>query len=159
MEPPGPPVGRRYAAPMSQGWHRVFRGLYRLLRWTDPLIRTGWRQVGIGNIVELTVIGRRSHAPRSVLLGLLRVADRMYLGHPDGEAGWTLDLAAAAEGRLVMHGLPSLEFRPVLLPHGAERDAVISATGQHPFPGNLLYRLGRRHVLATGVYFRLEPAT
>ena len=83
----------------------------------------------------------------------------MYLGHPDGEAGWTRDLQAAGEGRLVMHGLPPLDFRPVLLPLGAERDAVISATGQHPFPGNLVYRLGRRHVLATGVYFRLEPVS
>ena len=143
---------------MSQGWHRVFRGTYRFLGWVDPLIRAGWHQVGIGNVVELRVVGRHSGRQRSLMLGLLRVGDGMYLGHPDGEAGWTLDLAAAGEGRLVMRGLPPLVFRPERLSPGSERDAVIQATDQHPFPGNLLYRLGRRHVQAAGVYFRLEPA-
>jgi hypothetical protein len=39
---------------------------------------------------------------------------------------------------------------------GAEREAAILATMQHPFPGNVIYRLGRSHVRATGVFFRLE---
>jgi hypothetical protein len=38
----------------------------------------------------------------------------------------------------------------------AERESVIRATGQQPFPGNLSYRLGRRHIRAVGVFFRLE---
>ena len=38
-----------------------------------------------------------------------------------------------------------------------ERERAIRATGQHPFPGNMVYRLGRRHVRSQGVYFRLDP--
>ena len=42
---------------------------------------------------------------------------------------------------------------------GVERDAVIFATAdQQPFPGNLLYRVARRHILSEGRYFRLDPA-
>ena len=29
---------------------------------------------------------------------------------------------------------------------------------QHPFPGNVLYWLARRHVRAVGTYYRIEPA-
>ena len=44
------------------------------------------------------------------------------------------------------------------LPNGPERDAVIQATAeQQPFPGNLIYRAARRHILSEGRYFRLEP--
>lgn len=39
---------------------------------------------------------------------------------------------------------------------GVEREHAIMATDQHPFPGNLIYRLGRRHVLAAGRYYRPE---
>lgn len=39
-----------------------------------------------------------------------------------------------------------------------ERDAVILVTSeQQPFPGNLMYRAARRHILSEGRYFRLEP--
>jgi hypothetical protein len=41
---------------------------------------------------------------------------------------------------------------------GPERDAAIHAAArQQPFPGDLLYRASLPHVLAVGVYFRLEP--
>ncbi len=52
-------------------------------------------------------------------------------------------------------------FSAAQLSAGSERDAVIGSTGQHPFPGNLVYRLGRGHVRQVGIYFRLtdrEPA-
>lgn len=91
------------------------------------------------------------------MLGILRVGDGIYLGHPNGESSWTRDLDAAPSAQLVLHGLPPLEIRARLLPNGPERTAVIGATGQHPFPGNLVYRLARRHVLAVGRYYRLEP--
>ena len=41
---------------------------------------------------------------------------------------------------------------------GLERrtQAAILATDQHPSPGDLAYRLGRRHVRAVGVFFRVE---
>ena len=41
---------------------------------------------------------------------------------------------------------------------GPERTAVIVATArQQPFPGNVVYRLARPHILAVGRYFRLDP--
>jgi hypothetical protein len=48
--------------------------------------------------------------------------------------------------------------RAARLPDGNERDAVILATAhQQPFPGNLAYRAASGHILAMGVYFRLDP--
>jgi hypothetical protein len=41
---------------------------------------------------------------------------------------------------------------------GPERDRAIAATSQHVFPGNVVYRLARRHIRAVGVYFALEIA-
>jgi hypothetical protein len=142
---------------VSRAWSIVFRVNYRLIRLLDPLIRPVWQAVGIGNVVELRVRGRRSGRERPVLVGLLRVAGRMYLGHPNGEAAWTRNFAAQGEGSLVVRGAAPVAVRPVRLGPGAERDAVVLATSQHPFPGNLLYRLARSHVRAVGVYFRLEP--
>ena len=55
---------------------------------------------------------------------------------------------------------PESEMEVVAVPlgSGAERDAVIRATGeQQPFPANVLYRCARRHILSEGRYFRLEP--
>jgi hypothetical protein len=142
---------------VSGAWSVAFRLLYRLLRLIDPLVRAWYRTGGAGNIVELRVMSRRSGRPRSVLVGLLRAGDALYVGHPDGHAEWTLDLEAAGEGQLVWaDGLP-LDFRPVPAGPGAEREAVIRATNQHPFPANVVYRLARRHVRAAGVYYRVEP--
>jgi hypothetical protein len=142
---------------VSGTWSRVFRGLYRVIGWLDPVLRSAHRAYGIGNVVELRVPGRRSGHQRTTLLGLLRVGDRMYLGHPNGDCGWTRNLEAAGGGELLLRGAPPVEFRAVRLSPGPERDVVIHSTGQHPFPGNAIYRLGRRHVLAVGTYFRLEP--
>lgn len=143
---------------MSRIWRRGFRLLYRILGLLDPLIRSVWGRAGLSNIVELRVLSRRSGRIRSVLIGVLRTPDGLYLGHPNGPAGWTLDLDAAGGGQLVLPGLPPLEFRAVPLSDGPERTAAIKATHQHPFPGNLVYRLARRHVLTAGRYYRLEPA-
>jgi hypothetical protein len=57
----------------------------------------------------------------------------------------------------MFHRGAPVAIRAVLLPPGQERSAVISATNQHPFPGNLVYWLARRHILAVGRYYRLEP--
>jgi len=46
-------------------------------------------------------------------------------------------------------------FSAARLALGDEREQAIRATGQHPFPGNLMYRLGRGHVRRHGVFFRL----
>jgi hypothetical protein len=85
------------------------------------------------------------------------VDDELYLGHPSGDTGWTLNLRAADKAVVESASLPATMVRSVVLAPGAERDEVVRATfRQHPFPGNLLYRLAGRHVSASGVFFRLE---
>jgi hypothetical protein len=138
----------------------LFRALYRLLRIMDPLIRMAYRGAGLGNVHELRVVARRRGQTRSLLLGLLRTDAGVYLGHPNGWAAWTRDLATAGRGELVWRDGEAVAFRPVLLPDGPEREAVIRATWhQHPFPGGIIYSAMRRHVRRNGVYFRLDPPT
>jgi hypothetical protein len=141
---------------MSGFWHRAFRLQYLILAFSDPLVRAVWRRFGIGNVVELTVERRDGAGDRIRMVGLLRVGRQRYLGHPDGHVGWTRDLevAGAAVYRWPEGG--TQPFQAVRLPDGPEREQAIRATSQHPFPGNLVYRLGRRHVRRAGIFFRLE---
>ena len=141
---------------MSSFWGRVFKVQYRLLAWFDPAIRAVWQRYGIGNILELRVARRDGKGERTRLLGLLHAGDGKYLGHPNGDVGWTRDLEAAGEGVLRYPNKVEWHVSAARLPQGEQRERAIRATGQHPFPGNLVYRLGRRHVRAAGVFFRLE---
>ncbi len=141
---------------VSRFWRATFRAQYRILARLDPLIRVVWRGVGIGNVVELRVAARSSGAIRSRMVGILHAGGRSYLGHPNGHAGWTRDLQAAGSGVMVWPNGFEWRFRALPLGIGEEREQAIRATGQHPFPGSLVYRLGRRHVRRVGVYFRIE---
>ncbi len=143
----------------STAWAIAFRIAYAVLRALDPLAQWGWYSVGIGITARLTVRGRRSGRSRSVLVGLLRVDGNWYVGHPNGEVGWTANLLEAREARLEPRPEAPITVIAVPLANGHERDAVIVATAeQQPFPGNLVYRAARRHILSEGRYFRLEPA-
>lgn len=142
---------------MSRGWSRAFRVLYWLLGALDPLMREFWETFGLGNVVEFRVRGHRSGLQRSILLGLLRAGNGLYLGHPNGATAWTRNVEAGGDGEVVLRHSPPVPVRMVRLEPGAEREAVIQSTGQHPFPGNLIYRLARGHIRAVGVYYRLEP--
>jgi hypothetical protein len=139
-------------------WPRWYRNMARL----DPLIERAWRWFGVGNLVRVVVVGRRTGRPRVVFLGLLRVGSRRYLGHPDVACGWTRNLEAAGAGELEQRDGGREPFAATLLPPGPERDAVIRATfRQHPFPGGPLYWLLRGNVHAVGRFYRLsrvEPA-
>ena len=144
--------------PVNDRWHAFFPRFYAGLRWLDPLIAAWWRRFGVGNTLVLEVEGRRTGIPRRVFLGLLVVGDRRYLGHPDGACAWTLNLDAAGGGRLLRPGRAPERVAASPLPAGPEREAVIKATfRQHPFPGNVLYWLARRHVREVGTYYRIEP--
>ena len=93
------------------------------------------------------------------MVGTLLAGGKTYIGHPDGDSAWTRDLRAAGRGVIRYHSGGEGPIRAELLDPDRdkdEREQAIRATGQHPFPGNLIYRLGRAHVRATGVYFRLE---
>jgi hypothetical protein len=146
-------------AAYSQAWDRYLRAQYRLIRLLDPLIRPIWSAVGLADTEELIVAGRISGRPRSVLVGLLLVDGRWYVGHPNGEAAqWVRNLAAAGRAAVRRRGGSAIPVRIWPLPPGSERDRIIRATfEQHPFPGNLVYYLARRHISAVGAFFRLEP--
>lgn len=143
---------------MSPVWRLGFRLLYAFLALTDPLIRAWWSRAGMGNVVELVAPGRRTGKRRSVMVGLLHANGRQYLGHPNGPVAWTRNVEAAGGGELNLHGVGPIPIRVVPLPRGEEREAAIRATWQHPFPGNVIYRLARGHILEAGVYYRVEPA-
>ena len=130
-----------------------------MIRLLDPMVRSQWRAFGLGNVVELRVAGRRSGRIRSVLLGLLQDDGHWFLGHPNGDVDWTRNLELAGTADLAFHGRPALTIRATRLPRGALRDRAILATSQHVFPGNLVYRLARRHIRAVGTFFEIEPAT
>jgi hypothetical protein len=139
-------------------WARFWRAWYRLIRVFEPAMNRIALRAGLGNIVLVRVRGRKSGLERSIPLGLLRVGETWYLGHPSAECAWTRNLEAAGEATVEGHGLPRVAVRAVRLAAGAERDAAIRAAfRQHPFPGNALYRLSGRHVVALGTFFRLEP--
>jgi deazaflavin-dependent oxidoreductase (nitroreductase family) len=143
----------------SAAWTVALRAEYTVLRLLDPLIRWMWFSVGIGITCRLTVRGRRTGRERSVLVGLLRVDGTWYVGHPNGEVGWTANLREAGRATIAPGAESSFEVTATPLSNGPERDGVIMATAdQQPFPGNLVYRAARRHILSEGRYFRLEPA-
>jgi len=153
------------AAPLparrSAAWTIGFRVFYRWLRLIDPLIRS-WIAAGspgLDGVIELRYVGRRSGRARRVLVTLLTVDSRWYVGHPNGEAGWVRSIEAAGVVDVDPPGADGSRLAVRRLAAGPERDAVIRATWtQQPFPGRLVYRAARRHVAAVGVYHRLEPS-
>jgi len=139
-------------------WRWYFRAQYRLIRLLAPFVATFWKAYGLGNVVELRVVGRRTSRPRPILLGLLQDGDRWFLGHPNGDAAWTRNLQAAGTATLSFRYPTVVAITAARLPAGELRDRAILATGQHVFPGNIVYRLARAHVRAVGVYFAIELA-
>ncbi|MDQ2935580.1 MAG: hypothetical protein M3R49_11510 [Chloroflexota bacterium] len=140
------------------GWAAAWRLTYGFLRLIDPWLRVSWRLGALGITSQLEVPGRRSGQSRSVLVGLLRVDERWYIGHPNGRAAWTRNLEAAGQAVIRPWSTIPVRVSATRLELGPERDAAIHAAArQQPFPGDLLYRASQRHVLAVGVYFRLEP--
>jgi hypothetical protein len=140
-------------------WGFFWPHWYRALRLADPFLRRWLQRARLGNVVELTVRGRHSGLPRTVLLGLLEDRGRWYLGHPDVACPWTLNLEAAGEGILVRPGSAPFHVRASRLGDGPERERAIRATfREHIFPGNVLYWLARDHIRPAGVFFRLETS-
>jgi hypothetical protein len=154
------PLAAPLPARRSAAWTVAFRVFYRGIRLMDPMIRS-WIAAGspgLDGVVELRYVGRRSGRARRVLVTLLTVDGRWYVGHPNGEAGWVRSIEASGMVDIEPPGLDGSRFAVRRLTPGPERDAVIRATWtQQPFPGRLVYRAARRHVAAVGVYHRLEP--
>ncbi len=133
--------------------------MYGFIGFLDPLIHPSWQASGVGlrNVVELRVAGRRTGAYRKILLTLLRDGDQWFLGHPNGDVNWTRNLEAAGTADIAFRRLPPVAVKARRLEPGELRDRAISSTGQHPFPANLLYRLARAHIRAVGVFFAIDP--
>jgi hypothetical protein len=140
----------------SARWNRWLPIQYGLIKLLNPLVRFLWRGFGIGNIIELRVVGRRTGLTRSVMLGLLRDGNLWFLGHPNGDVPWTLNLEAAGTGLLIFRPPTAIAVTARRLEPGDLRDRAIGATGQHVFPGNLVYRMARAHIRAVGAYFLVE---
>jgi hypothetical protein len=137
--------------------------MYAMIRFLDPWIRPVWASFGLRNVVELRVAGRRSGAQRRVLLTLLRDEEQWFLGHPNGDVSWTRNLESAGTADIAFPRSSSLAIRahrldPAEPGDASLRDRAIGSTGQHPFPGNVVYRLARAHIRAEGVYFAVRPA-
>jgi hypothetical protein len=142
----------------SAFWSRWFRVQYWVIGWLDPLVRAWWSRRGLGDTAELIVVGRRSGRTRRVLVGLLEVDGRWYVGHPNGDVHWTRNLRAAGRGAVRRPDGRPVEVVAHPLSAGPERSAAIRATFvQHPFPGNAIYHLAGRHIEAVGSFHRLEP--
>jgi len=138
-------------------WRLFFPFLYGFLRLTDPFWVWLTERRGLVNTVELFVVGRRTGRERRVMLGLLAVGDRRYLGHANGHAAWLHNLAAAGEGRMVIEKAGPIQVRAIRLEPGEEQDAVVrAASRQHPFPVDVAYRLARVSVRHDGLFFRIE---
>ena len=147
-------------APRASGfWRRALPVMYSVIGFLDPLLRASWQVSGLGlrNVVELRVAGRRSGKYRRVLLTLLQDGDQWFLAHPNGDVAWTRNLEAAGTADLAFRGLAPVAVRGRRLEPGELRDRAIRSTGQHPCPGNLVYRLARAHIRAVGVVFAIDP--
>ncbi|HVQ21885.1 MAG TPA: hypothetical protein VMT36_01310 [Candidatus Saccharimonadia bacterium] len=140
-------------------WRWFFPFLYGFLRLTDPFWRRLTEHRGLGNTVELLVVGRRTGRERGVMVGLLVVGGRRYLGHANRSAAWLRNLVDAGEGRLIVDGAAPIQVRAARIEPGAEQDAVVhAASRQHPFPVDVAYRLARASIRVDGVFVRLETA-
>lgn len=160
---PEPPSGDGASLSSEHGsaaWRLVWRAGYRLVRALDPLIRRAWkaRAPSLRRVVELDVAGRRTGRPRSIIVTGLTVDGQLYVGHPNGDVGWTRNVESAGLVRVVSVDGSERQMRATRLRQGPERESVIRSTwSQQPFPANLLYSAARGHVRRLGVYFRLEP--
>ncbi len=144
----------------SFGWRLAWRASYAVVRHLGPIVKlivAADVPSFPDRILELELIGRRTRRPRHVLVTLLTVDGRWYVGHPNGRAGWLSNLEAADRVRATILGRPPVEVRSVPLTLGPERTAAILETArQQPILARTLYRAARRHILRAGVYHRLE---
>lgn len=90
------------------------RGVVRRLldRGIAALARRG---AAPGGAVALTVVGRRSGAPRTLPVTPLALGGRVHLVAPYGVVGWVKDLRAAGEATIERGGTP-LRVRAIELP-------------------------------------------
>ena len=133
---------------MSRFWAVAFPRFYRLIRFFERPIRVLTRRYGLGDTVEVTIVGPRTGRARSVLLGLLRVRGDWYVGHPNGACGWTRALDSAGEASLEAAGGVADEGL-VVEEEAVAGELIAGVLEAAPESGELLFgqRGGRRGVL------------
>ena len=124
-----------------------------------PLMRFAWRRNTALPFRELLVAGRRTGRERRLLVSLIQVGERRFVGHPNGRAAWTDNVAAAGTCTLVDRDGTAERVRMVEVSNPADRDAVIDATTRLPAPSGWIYRAARKHIRAIGRFFEVLPAT
>ena len=143
-------------APRESGSGAGRSAQYALIKFLDLLIRREWRStgIGLGNVVELRVAGRRSGRYRSVLLTLLREGERWFLGHPNGDVAWTLNLEAAGTADSSSPG--PCRSRSVLVDSPARPRCADAPLRPAPVPATSSTGPPARHIRAVGVYFEVD---
>lgn len=152
----GPSNVETQTAGRSRFWSVVLSGYLRGV--PTPLMRSAWRRNDELPFSEVIVVGRRSGRERRLLLNLIEVDGRRFIGHPNGAAQWTHNLAAARSCTLIDRTgrAERVHAREITAP--ADRDLIIEATTRLPAPTGRIYRAAGSHIRAAGRYFELTPA-
>jgi len=139
----------------SRLWHLVLAGflgyvphsMMRRIRARDPKVP----------IEEFVIVGRRSGTERHYLLNHIQVDGKRYVGHPNGDAQWVRNLAAAHVLTMIDRTGNAEQLEAIEIGDGPERDDVISWTRTMPAPAGQIYGGAAGHIRAVGRFFRVTP--
>jgi deazaflavin-dependent oxidoreductase (nitroreductase family) len=147
-------VVERRTSPGLGRWRLFFRALFL----TGPLFGFVRARRPMPPVEELVIPGRRTGAPRAVLLQLIDAPRGLYVIEPSGmPSHWADNLAAARHATVLYADGRRVEVSATELDNGAERDAALKAQpNNQPAPMRVVYRRARRHIAAVGRVFRLE---
>ena len=120
-----------------------------------PVMRSMWHRNPALPFAELVVVGRRTGQERRLLVNLIEVDGRRFIGHPNGRSQWTRNLEAAGACTIVDRSGAAERVRAVELEDGPDRDAIIAATAHLPAPTGRIYRAAGDHIRAVGRFFEL----
>lgn len=138
-------------------WGVAFAVAKRSGRILSTLARVGAPTYS-NEIVTLSLVGRTSGVARPVLVAMIELNGRRYVGNPNGATAWISNLTAMDRVTLTFARKPPLTAHPTILRLGPERDAVVRATARYgPIHVRPLYRVSRGHVRRAGVFVRLDP--
>lgn len=144
----------------SQSWRMIWRGAFAIAKRSGRVLSTladlhvpTYRD----EIVRIDLVGSKTGTPRPILVAMIEVGSRWYVGNPNGRSAWLANLGSMNTATLTLAGRSPVSVHPVPLVLGPERDAVIRATARRgPIHVRPLYWASRSHVLRPGVFYRLD---